>query len=214
MLIALYHISGPGLLNSPKLREWLKVKIFGVGVGGKKQFWMAHDKRDALMQALLDNTPTVNMIDDGITAHHIIDNYALIDREVGKLKKHLLALSAMVEERVHHAVEAFSLRDDKLAQRIIDDDRDVDEMEVDIEEECLKILALYQPVATDLRFVIAVLKINNDLERIGDEAVNIAERALFLAQHDRAELPFDFTEMAEKTQSMLHRSLDALIDRA
>lgn len=134
-----------------------------------------------------------------------------LDREVGKLKKHLLALSAMVEERVHHAVEAFSLRDDKLAQRIIDDDRDVDEMEVDIEEECLKILALYQPVATDLRFVIAVLKINNDLERIGDEAVNIAERALFLAQHDRAELPFDFTEMAEKTQSMLHRSLDALI---
>lgn len=96
MLIALYHISGPGLLNSPKLREWLKVKIFGVGVGGKKQFWMAHDKRDALMQALLDNTPTVNMIDDGITAHHIIDNYALIQKELSTRLPNLHKLDSFI----------------------------------------------------------------------------------------------------------------------
>jgi hypothetical protein len=83
MLIALYHMCGSGSLNSPNMREWLKAKIAGVGIGGKTQFWMAHDKRDALMQALFSGgTPTDNMIDDGITARHIIDNYALIQKEL------------------------------------------------------------------------------------------------------------------------------------
>lgn len=135
-----------------------------------------------------------------------------MDREIEKLKKQILALSAVVEERVQSAVESFSTRNGTMAQQIIARDTEVDEAEVEIEEDCLKILALYQPVATDLRFVIAVLKINNDLERIGDEAVNIAERAHFLAQHPRVDVGFfDFSQMAEKTQSMLRRSLDALM---
>ena len=116
-----------------------------------------------------------------------------------------------MEDKVQRAVEAFTTRDDILAACVVDEDNDVDQMEVDIEEECLKLLALYQPVATDLRFIIAVLKINNDLERIGDEAVNIAERSLFLAQHEPVGDFFDFTDMAQKTQAMLRRSLDALV---
>jgi phosphate transport system protein len=81
-----------------------------------------------------------------------------------------------------------------------------------LEEECLKILALHQPVAIDLRFVIAVLKINNDLERIGDLAVNIAERALFLTSQKPVDIPFDFMGMSEKTKIMLKMSLDALVN--
>ncbi|HBA85735.1 MAG TPA: hypothetical protein DCZ95_16760 [Verrucomicrobia bacterium] len=83
MLIALYHLCRPEALQSPELRDWLKAKIAGVGIGGKKQFWMAHEKRDALMQALFEGvTPSADMMDDGITAHHIIENYALIEKKM------------------------------------------------------------------------------------------------------------------------------------
>src|SRR5690606_24535489 len=85
-------------------------------------------------------------------------------------------------------------------------------MEVDVEEECLKILALYQPVAVDLRFVVAVLKINNDLERMGDLASNIAKKVVFLARSEVMEVPVDFRAMAVCAQSMVKRSLDALVN--
>lgn len=133
-------------------------------------------------------------------------------REVDRLKRKLLALSAYVEESVQRAVKAVSERDEKLAQRVIDTDFEIDEMEVDVEEDCLKILALYQPVAIDLRFIIAVLKINNDLERIGDLAVNIAERAVSLSKRDKINSPFDFQTMAERVQKMLQKALDALVN--
>jgi hypothetical protein len=83
ILIALYRVCAPDGLDSPDLRDWLKAKIAGVGIGGKRQFWMAHEKRDALMQALFSgDTPTENMISDGITARHMIDNYALIQKDL------------------------------------------------------------------------------------------------------------------------------------
>lgn len=83
MLIALYHLCGPACLDSPDLRDWLKAKVVGVGVGGKKQFWMAHSKREPLMQALFaDQPPAKDMIEDGVTAENIIENYALIRREL------------------------------------------------------------------------------------------------------------------------------------
>jgi phosphate transport system protein len=135
-----------------------------------------------------------------------------MQREIEKLKKQILSLGALVEESVRHAVVAIEDHDADLAQRVIDGDSEVDQMEVDIEEECLKILALYQPVAVDLRFIVAVLKINNDLERIADLAVNIAERAVFLAKQPPTSIPFDFHGMAEKAQSMLRRGLDALVN--
>ena len=132
-------------------------------------------------------------------------------RELEKLKRRLFSLCALVENSVHLAVQAIERRDGSMAARVISGDAAIDETEVDVEEECLKILALHQPVAIDLRFVVAVLKINNDLERIGDLAVNIAERARFLAACEPVHAPFDFRAMAQKSQSMLRRSLDALV---
>jgi phosphate transport system protein len=91
-------------------------------------------------------------------------------------------------------------------------DVEVDHMEVDVEEDCLKILALYQPVAIDLRFVVAVLKINNDLERMADLAVNIARRAEYLASIPKHDVPPNLEEMARKTQEMVKHCLDAFVD--
>lgn len=135
-----------------------------------------------------------------------------MQREFEKLKKKLLALSALVEESVVSAVKSIRDHDVALANRVIEGDMAIDEREVDIEEECQKVLALHQPVAHDLRFIIAVLKINNELERIGDASVNIAERSLFLGKQERVDIPFDFTGMAEKAHEMLHRALDALVN--
>jgi phosphate transport system protein len=132
-------------------------------------------------------------------------------RELERLKKQMLSECALVEDAVRNAVLALEKRDERLAQQVIDSDVDIDHAEVDLEEECLKILALYQPVAIDLRFIVAALKINNDLERIGDLAVNVAERARYLATHDRVDWPFDFAGMAERAQAMVKKSLDALV---
>jgi len=135
-----------------------------------------------------------------------------LHREIEKLKTKLLSLGTDVEENVYKAVKSLDERNAALADRVIGSDGQVDRFEVFLEEECLKILALHQPVAIDLRFVIAVLKINNDLERIGDLAVNIAERAKFLAARDALDVPFDFMSMADKTRAMLKKSLDALVN--
>lgn len=132
-------------------------------------------------------------------------------KELEGLKKKLLSLSCVVEESVEEAVRSISHRDVKLARKVIDNDDSIDLMEVEVEEECLKVLALHQPVAVDLRFVIAVLKINNDLERIGDLAVNIAERSTYLSQQEPIEMPFDFETMEKKTRLMLKKALDSLI---
>jgi len=132
-------------------------------------------------------------------------------REVENLKKEILRLGAVAEQAVREATLAIENRDEALARRVIDNDIRLDEMEVQVEESCLKILALYQPVATDLRFIIAVLKINNDLERVGDLAVNVAERAAFLATQPPVNISFDFEKMAGIAQQMLKRSLDALV---
>ncbi len=133
-------------------------------------------------------------------------------RELEKLKKKILSLGAMVEERVYMATKVIENRNPNLATQIIKADHEIDEMEVDVEEECLKVLALHQPVAIDLRFITAVIKINNDLERIGDEAVNIAERVQSIAKSDLVRFHFDYSVMAEKAAAMLKQSLDALVN--
>ena len=132
--------------------------------------------------------------------------------EIEKLKKRLLAISALVEESVQQAVQAVQERDETRAQSVIAGDTQIDLREVDLEEECLKVLALHQPVASDLRFIIAMMKINNDLERIGDLAVNIAERADDLSMKEPVAFCFDLAGMAETTREMLHKCLDALIN--
>jgi phosphate transport system protein len=133
-------------------------------------------------------------------------------RELEKIKKLILSLGAMVEEQVRMATQAVETHDGELAKQIIKSDYDIDEMEVEIEEDCLKILALHQPVAVDLRFLIAVIKINNELERIGDQAVNIAERVDAISKGVQLDLFFDYSSMGEKVQDMLKLSLDALVN--
>jgi phosphate transport system protein len=135
-----------------------------------------------------------------------------LKRDIEKLKSNILSLSAVVEEAVQKAMLATERRDPVLAQSVIQGDRRIDVLEVELEEECLKILALHQPVAMDLRFIIAILKINNDLERTGDLAANIAERAIYLADHKEVAPPPTLSELADKTQGMLHKSLDALVN--
>lgn len=132
--------------------------------------------------------------------------------EIDNLKKQILSLGAMVEEQVNKAIRALEKMDAEIARDVIKVDKKVDEYEVEVEEECLKILALHQPVAVDLRFITAVVKINNDLERIGDEAVNIAERVIFLGSRPPLVVSFDYKEMSEKTIKMLKDSLDALVN--
>jgi len=133
-------------------------------------------------------------------------------RELDKLKKMILALSAMVEESVQQGVLALVKRDEPLAHKVIDMGRQVNQLEVDLEEECLKILALHQPVAADLRFIVAVLKINNDLERINDLAGNLASRSLELMSDVKIEPPFNVVEMSSAVEDILRKSLDALVN--
>jgi phosphate transport system protein len=130
---------------------------------------------------------------------------------IEKLKLRLIEVGTYVEENLLLSVDALSSRDTEKAEKVIANDDAIDEIEVDFEEECLKILALHQPVAIDLRFIVAALKINNDLERIGDLAVNIAERTLFLAQHPPVNMIVDFQPMAIKVRWMLKKSLDSLV---
>jgi len=133
-------------------------------------------------------------------------------KELENIKKRILTLGSMVEDLVHTSVQAVDRVDADLADRIIKRDREINETEVDIEEECLKVLALHQPVAVDLRFIIAVIKINNELERIGDQAVNIAQRVQVIAKRPKPPFWFDYSEMGEKAQKMLRMSLDALVN--
>jgi phosphate transport system protein len=135
-----------------------------------------------------------------------------IQRQTEILKQKILYVGTLVEEAIAKAIAALINRDAALAKKVIDADNDIDRMEVDVEEECLKILALYQPVAADLRFVVAVLKINNDLERMGDLAQNIAKRVVYLSKADPMDLPIDFRSMAAKSQVMVKQSLDALVN--
>jgi len=119
----------------------------------------------------------------------------------------------MVEDRVRMACSAFDGNDLHDINYVISSDHEIDAMEIEIEEECLKILALYQPVARDLRFLIALIKINSEMERIGDYAVQIAKRVKFIAEHSSRRFPLDYSTMSEKALTMLRMSLDALVDR-
>ncbi len=135
-----------------------------------------------------------------------------IERQIDHLKQQVLIIGTLVEEAISKAITALINRDVPLAQRVIESDAEIDRMEVEVEEECLKILALYQPVAADLRYVVAALKMNNDLERMGDLAKNIAKRVSQLAQGDQADLPPQIRPMAIKSQEMVKQCLEAVIN--
>ena len=119
--------------------------------------------------------------------------------ELKKLNKKLLSLSTQVEERFRQATSLITNYDEQIAQSLILSDYQIDEQEVEIEEDCLKILALHQPVAGDLRFIITVIKVNNELERIADMGVNIAIGARAISKSPSRDLvkDIDFSEMSE-----------------
>jgi phosphate transport system protein len=132
--------------------------------------------------------------------------------EIVHLKKQLLTLSAYVEESLRNASRALHERDTALAGAVIDADERIDNMEIEVEEDCLKVLALYHPVAGDLRFIVSALKMNNELERIGDLAKNIAERAQQTASQPPLPVPAALGEIGEKATMMVKMSLDALVN--
>ena len=137
---------------------------------------------------------------------------AHLQREIDKLKRQVLSLCSLVEGQVEKALRAVLERDGQLADEVQRGDAEIDQREIEVEEECLKTLALHQPVAVDLRLIIAALKINSDLERIGDMAVNIARKARALATDPPPDVACDLAGMWTKTQAMLRDSIDALVN--
>jgi phosphate transport system protein len=133
--------------------------------------------------------------------------------QLESLRRNLILMGGEVERQIQHAIEALTEVDEKKAADVIAADGEIDRMEMVVEEQAVQLLALQQPVAVDLRFLVAALKINNDLERIGDHAVNIAEGAERLAGQKPFKPFIDINYMAEVAMSMLKQSLDAFVNR-
>lgn len=135
-----------------------------------------------------------------------------LHRDLDLLKREILELGGMVEVAINDAILAMKNRRTDLAEKVIEREDEINEKEVFIEEECLKILALHQPVAVDLRFIVVILKVNNDLERMGDFALNIAERAISLAGEDPIPTLPEFIEVVPETiRTMVRKTLDSLV---
>ena len=135
------------------------------------------------------------------------------ERELEELKRELLMMGGRAEGVVLKSVEALRRLDEPLAREVLADDRVLDRLEIEVDERCLRLLALRQPLARDLRFITAALKINNDLERVGDHAVNIAQCVLRLVGRPLVKPPVDIPRMAALASGMLHEALDAFVRR-
>src|SRR5262245_16918802 len=138
--------------------------------------------------------------------HHFED-------DLRALKNRLLSMGALVEERVRKAVQALMERRVEVAEHVIAGDQEVNDLQIEIDDRCLKLLALQQPMASDLRLIMSAVKINADLERIGDQAVNIAENATLLLAHPPLKPLLDLPRMAEIAQQMTRDSLDSFVRR-
>jgi phosphate transport system protein len=138
--------------------------------------------------------------------HHFED-------DLRALKNRLLSMGALVEERARQAVQALMERRTELAEQVIAGDQEVNDLQIEIDDRCLKLLALQQPMASDLRLITAAMKINADLERIGDQAVNIAENAAQLLAHPPLKPWLDLPRMAEIAQQMTRDALDSFVRR-
>jgi phosphate transport system protein len=134
-------------------------------------------------------------------------------REIDHLKDMVLTLGTLVEDRVRRACAILETKDEEESRKIMTSDWEIDDMEIRVEEECLKILALHQPVARDLRLIVAVIKINSELERIADIAVNLAKRILTINEKKSTDFVYvlDYQPMAAKIMEMVKASLDALV---
>jgi phosphate transport system protein len=133
--------------------------------------------------------------------------------ELEALKQTLLAMGGLVEDQIRRVMRALVERDDAIAQEVIERDRQVNAYDVEVDEQCVSLLALHQPAAGDLRFITTAMKIVTDLERIGDQAVNIAQRVLELNREPQLKPYIDLPRMAERAQRMVKESLDAFVAR-
>jgi phosphate transport system protein len=133
--------------------------------------------------------------------------------EIETLKQTLLAMGGLVEDQIRHVMRALIERNDALAQEVIERDQQVNAYDVEVDETCVSLLALHQPAAGDLRFITTAMKIVTDLERMGDQAVNIAQRVLELNREPQLKPYIDLPRMAEKAQHMVKESLDAFVAR-
>jgi phosphate transport system protein len=136
-----------------------------------------------------------------------------LEEEINNLKRLLLEMAASVEEMIGKSIKALKERNVLLAEGVIKSDDRVNKMEIEIDKLCIRILALYHPEAEDLRTVTMIMKINNDLERIGDHAVNISERAIHLADKPSVKPLIDIPRMAERSVEMLRDALDAFVNK-
>jgi len=133
-------------------------------------------------------------------------------RDMDDLKREILSVGALVEELINKSIAALLDRRTELLREVYLGDEELDRLEVMIEEKCLKVLALHQPVADDLRYIVAVMKVNNDLERMGDLAANIARRVEALSKEQVLKPPIPIQELTERAQSMVRKSLDSLVN--
>jgi phosphate transport system protein len=133
-------------------------------------------------------------------------------QELNELKSELLRMAGLVERAIGNAIEALVKRDTPLAEKTIREDAQINELEINIDERCLKLLALHQPLAADLRFITSAMRINIELERIWDLAVNIGERVISLNQEPQLKPYIDLPDMAEITKKMLRDVLDAFVN--
>lgn len=130
----------------------------------------------------------------------------------GELKNQLLSMGGLAEEMIHSAIQGLAERKTEPLRKVAEDEEQVNRLHIDVDNRCLNLIALHQPTATDLRFIIAAIKINTDLERIGDQAVNISQTtALLLGQPQLDRKLLDIPRMAALAQSMLKDSLDAFV---
>jgi phosphate transport system protein len=135
------------------------------------------------------------------------------DTELGDLKKQLLLMGALVESQLQDALQSLIMRDSDLAIRIVENDVSIDKLDIEIDEACLRLLALHQPAAGDLRFITTTMKISMELERMSDLAVNIAERVIELNQEPQLKPYIDIPRMAEWASQMVRECLDAFVNR-
>lgn len=135
-----------------------------------------------------------------------------INKEIKKLKKHLISLSENVEKQVDLAIQSLDELDIGLAKKVIKGDERINVKEIELEEECLKVLALHQPVANDLRIIVAALKINNDLERIADHGVYISEITINIASGTQIKIPNQILDVSAQVKLMLRKALLAFVE--
>lgn len=145
------------------------------------------------------------MVEKRLTSTHY-------ERELRDVKESLLYLGALVEKAIELAIKALLDRDTEIARKVICDDNTIDQLDVKIEEKCIRILALRQPAARDLRYITTAIKINGHLERIGDMAANIAAKAIILSEEPPVKPYIDIPRMAEIARAMIKESLDALVN--